>query len=122
MTLEDNNLENNISGYKKDNIFAKILRKELPADKIYENEHALVIKDINPEAFIHNLVLTKGEYVDMRNFLQNASVDEKIGFLDAIANQLNEIVGGARIVINIGATARQQVFHLHAHVMGFDKK
>jgi diadenosine tetraphosphate (Ap4A) HIT family hydrolase len=122
MNLEDNNLENKSSEYKKDNIFAQILRQELAADKIYENEHTVVIKDINPQAFIHNLVLPKGEYVDMRNFLQNASVAEKLAFLDAISNQLDAIVGGARIVINIGATARQQVFHLHAHVMGFDKK
>lgn len=106
--------------YNKNNIFAKILRKEIESHVVHENEHALVIKDLYPKAFIHNLVLPKGEYIDMRDFLHKASTEEKLAFLDAISRELNKISGGARIVINIGETGGQEVFHLHAHVMGMD--
>jgi len=107
--------------YDKENIFARILRKELPADYVRETEHSIVIKDKYPDAPIHNLVVCKGEYVDMRDFLNKASDAEKLDFLEAMKLELNSFSGGARVIMNIEKTGGQVIFHLHAHVMGFDK-
>lgn len=108
--------------YKDTNIFAKILRKELEADYVAQNEHCVVIKDKYPDAEIHNLVLPRGAYIDMRDFCKNASVDEKLSFLDMIGQQLDAIDGGAKVLMNVGKDGGQCVFHLHAHVLGFPKK
>ncbi len=108
--------------YDKENIFAKILRKELEAEHVRETEHSFVIKDKYPDAPIHNLVLCKGEYIDMRDFLNNASAAEKLDFLEAIKQELNSFEGGARVIMNVEKTGGQVIFHLHAHILGFDKK
>lgn len=104
--------------YDKSNIFAKILRNELKSEKEYENEHAIVIKDKFPKAPIHNLVLPKGEYIDMRDFCKNASDVEKLAFIEAIGAELNKFEGGAKVLINIEKDGGQVVFHLHAHIFG----
>ena len=106
------------NSYDNSNIFAKILRGDLPADVEYENEHALVIKDKYPDAPVHNLVLPKGAYTDLRDFCANASNEEKLGFFDAIKQQLDQFEGGAKVLVNIGADGGQVVFHLHAHILG----
>lgn len=108
--------------YDKENIFAKILRRELDCQRVRETEHCVVIKDKYPDAPIHNLVLCKGEYIDMRDFLNNASNEEKLDFLEALKQELNSFDGGARVLINIEKTGGQIIFHLHAHVLGFDSK
>lgn len=107
-----------MSKYDKSNIFAQILREELPAEKTFENDYAVVIKDKYPDAPLHHLVLCKGEYVDLRDFLQHASVEEKLTFLDAIQHELEQFDGGAKVGFNIEKDGGQVIFHLHAHVMG----
>ena len=107
-----------MSKYDKSNIFAQILREEATAEKTFENEHAVVIKDIYPDAPLHNLVLCRGEYIDLRDFLRNASKEEKLAFLDAIQHELEQFEGGAKVGFNIEKDGGQVIFHLHAHVMG----
>ena len=70
--------------YDKDNIFAKSLRKEIPCDKVFENDYALAFKDINPQAKIHILVIPKGPYVNVDHFSNNASDKEIVGLMKAI--------------------------------------
>ena len=72
--------------YDKENIFAKILRGEIPCDKIYEDEYVLSFKDIRPQAPSHALVIPKGEYIDINDFSANASDEEIVGFNRAISN------------------------------------
>lgn len=108
--------------YDKENIFAKILNRELPAEFVSETEHSVVIKDKYPDAPIHNLVLCKGEYKDLREFLNLASKQEQLDFLQAIKDELNKFSGGARVQMNIEKAGGQVVFHLHAHVMGYEPK
>ena len=108
--------------YDKENIFAKILRKEIDSEQVCETKHCVVIKDKYPDAPIHNLVLCKGEYIDMRDFLNNASNEQKLDFLEAIGRVLNSFVGGARVLINVEAGGGQVIFHLHAHVLGFENE
>lgn len=115
------NKKNNKYEYDSQNIFAKILKGELAADIMHENDNMLCIKDKYPDAPIHNLVLTKGPYIDLRDFLKNATDIEKLDFLAAIEQQLNQFTGGARVQINIEPGGGQVVFHLHAHVMGYEK-
>lgn len=105
--------------YDNNNIFAKILRKELDADYTHENDNMICIKDKFPDAPIHNLVIPRGDYIDFRDFLKNASDIEKLDFLDAIEHELNQFEGGARVQLNIEKDGGQVIFHMHAHVMGF---
>ena len=70
--------------YDTNNIFAKILRGEIPCEKVLENDHALAFKDINPQAKVHVLVITKGAYVNMDDFSQNAENDEIVGLIRAL--------------------------------------
>ncbi|MDH5188215.1 MAG: histidine triad nucleotide-binding protein [Rhodospirillaceae bacterium] len=107
--------------YDQNNIFAKILRGEIPCDKVYEDEWALAFNDINPQAPIHTLVIPKGEYVSWDDFSAMATPDEVLGFIRAIGNVaqklgLNE--DGYRLLANIGANGGQEVPHLHAHIFG----
>jgi len=104
--------------YDKENIFAKIIKKELDADIISESENTITIKDKYPDAPMHNLVMPKGEYTDLREFLNSASDVEKLDFLNSINHEINKIKGGAKVLINIEKDGGQCVFHLHAHVLG----
>ena len=106
--------------YDSDNVFAKILRKEIPSEFIYEDDFAVAFKDIHPKAPVHLLVLPKGAYTDYNDFTLNASKEEFFGFFKAIqqvAAQNGLVDGGYRIVFNVGSGAGQEVPHLHAHIL-----
>ena len=110
--------------YDKNNIFAKILRGEIPCDKIYEDKFALAFKDINPQAKIHVLVIPKGAYVDMTDFADNAKSDEIEGLIRALG-KVADILGvstmGYRYLGNNGRDGGQEVPHLHFHIFGGEK-
>jgi diadenosine tetraphosphate (Ap4A) HIT family hydrolase len=110
--------------YDKNNIFAKILRGEIPCDKIYEDKFALAFKDINPQAKIHVLVIPKGAYVDMNDFAANAKSDEIEGLIRALG-KVADILGvyktGYRYLGNNGRNGGQEVPHLHFHIFGGEK-
>ena len=113
--------------YDNNNIFAKILRNEIPCNKIYEDEFVLSFHDINPQKKIHALVIPKGKYVDLDDFSQNASPDEMVGLLKGInivARKLNISVDtgkGYRVLANISEDGGQEVPHLHFHLFGGEK-
>ena len=107
--------------YRDDNIFAKILRKEIPCEKVYEDDHCLAFKDINPQAKIHILVVPKGKYISFDDFSQNASGEEISSFFKAvgkIAKDLDLSTEGYRILSNIGKLGGQEVPHFHIHIFG----
>ena len=111
--------------YDTNNIFAKILRKEIPCNKIYENEHALAFNDINPQAKVHVLVIPKGAYTDIDDFSKNASKDEIASLMQAVTEvckitqiSLAEGGNGFRLIANTGPDGSQEVPHFHYHVMG----
>jgi diadenosine tetraphosphate (Ap4A) HIT family hydrolase len=107
--------------YDTDNIFARIIRGEIPCNKVYENDHVLAFHDIQPQAPVHVLVVPKGPYVSMDDLSANAS-DEEIGALfravGTVARQVGVSEGGYRILVNNGANAHQEVQHLHVHIFG----
>ena len=107
--------------YDDQNIFARILRGEIPCTKIDECDHTLSFEDIQPQAPVHILVIPKGAYVDMADFSQNASAEEQSAFIAAIgrAARLAGLEdGGYRIIANSGENAHQEVPHLHMHILG----
>ncbi|MBS7668556.1 histidine triad nucleotide-binding protein [Croceicoccus gelatinilyticus] len=107
--------------YDDNNIFAKILRGELPCTKVYEDEWAFAFEDIAPVAPIHILVVPKGKYVSWDDFSVNAPADEIAGFVRAvgkIAREKNLVEVGYRLINNIGPNGGQIVPHLHVHLMG----
>ncbi len=108
-------------GYDPDNIFAKILRGEIPARTVHEDEWALAFHDINPQAPVHVLVIPKGPYVSLHDFAERASEKEIAGFWRAVrrvADKLELAESGYRILANHGANAHQEVPHFHVHVFG----
>ena len=107
--------------YDDSNIFARILRGEVPCKKVYEDEHALAFHDINPLAPVHILVIPKGAYVSWDDFSERASDAEIAGFTRAIgkvARDQGMVVQGYRVLANIGKRAGQEVGHLHVHIFG----
>jgi diadenosine tetraphosphate (Ap4A) HIT family hydrolase len=105
--------------YDESNIFARILRGEIPAAKVYEDEWALAFNDINPQAPTHVLVIPKGTYVGWDDFAEKASEAEIAGFVRAIgtvARQLGIDAPGYRILSNCGLDSHQEVPHLHVHL------
>jgi len=105
--------------YDPSNIFARILRGELPCRKVYESEHALAFHDINPQAPVHVLVIPKGAYVSMADFSATATDAEMAGFVRAIgetARLLGVVEPGYRILANHGPDSHQEVPHLHVHI------
>jgi histidine triad (HIT) family protein len=107
--------------YDRDNIFAKILRGEIPCRKVYEDEHALAFHDINPLAPVHVLVIPKGDYVSMDDFTRAAAADQVAGFFRAVgetARTLGLAKNGYRFLANTGADGRQEVPHFHVHIFG----
>ena len=114
--------------YDKNNIFAKILRGEIPCKKIYEDEYVFAFYDINPQKKVHALVISKGEYVDLDDFSLKASAKEISGLIKGIslvAKKLGvseEVKGGGyRSLVNVGENGGQEVPHLHFHIFGGEK-
>lgn len=107
--------------YDDGNIFAKILRGEIPSTKIYEDEFAFAFPDINPQAPTHILVIPKGRYVSWDDFSANASDAEIAGFVRAvgkIAREAGLVEPGYRLLANTGPDSHQEVPHLHVHIFG----
>lgn len=107
--------------YDDSNVFARILRGELPCRKVYESEHALAFHDIYPMAPVHVLVIPKGRYVSVADFSTQASEAEIAGFWRAVAETARLMgveANGYRVVSNHGADAHQIVFHFHVHIFG----
>ena len=113
--------------YDNNNIFAKILRGEIPCKKIYEDDYVLSFYDINPQKKIHALVIPKGKYIDLDDFSLNASSNEMVGLfkgINIVANKLGISVDtgkGYRALTNIGDHGGQEVPHLHFHLFGGEK-
>ena len=106
--------------YDDQNVFARIVRGELPCNKIYENDHALSFHDIAPQAPVHALVIPKGRYVSMADFAAGAGADEQAGLFRAIgatAEALGVVEPGYRLLTNTGPDAHQEVMHLHFHIL-----
>jgi len=107
--------------YDDKNIFARILRGEIPSKTVYEDEHALAFHDINPLAPTHILVIPKGRYVSWDDFSERASDAEIAGFTRAvgkIARDAGLVDGGYRLLANVGLNSGQEVPHLHVHIFG----
>ena len=107
--------------YDESNIFARILRGEIPCSKVYEDEYALAFNDIAPQAPIHILAIPKGAYVSWDDFSARASAEEIAGFVRAvgrIAREAGLVELGYRLLANVGAHSGQEVPHLHVHIFG----
>lgn len=113
--------------YDKNNVFAKIARNEIPREAIVENEYALSFNDINPLFEKHVLVIPKGEYENILDFVTNASAEEQAGFWDCFKETAEKIgiCENFNILANAGANApfvKQSVFHFHLHLVCGPKK
>ena len=107
--------------YDSNNIFAKILRGEIPCNKAFENDYALAFHDISPAAPVHILVVPKGAYVSFDDFAVKASADEIAGFFKAVqtvAAAAGVDAEGYRLLANHGSNAGQEVPHFHVHILG----
>ncbi len=107
--------------YDPDNIFARILRGEIPCKKVYEDEYALAFHDINPQAPLHVLVIPKGPYVSWEDFSAQASDADIVGFVRAVgqvARDAGLVEPGYRLLANVGQHGHQEVAHLHVHIFG----
>lgn len=107
--------------YDDDNIFAKILRGEIPCNKVYEDEHSLAFHDIRPQAPLHVLVIPKGAYVSWDDFTAKAADAEIAGFMRAVGEvtrQLGVDGPGYRLMVNMGGHGHQEIPHLHVHIFG----
>ena len=113
--------------YDENNIFAKILRGEIPCNKIYEDKYVLSFYDINPQKKIHALIIPKGKYIDLDNFNAQASDKEIVGLLKGIsivAKQLGislDTGKGYRTLSNLSEDGGQEVPHLHFHLFGGER-
>ena len=106
--------------YDSENLFAKILRGEIPCDKVYESDQALAFRDISPQAPTHVLVIPKGAYISMADFTETASDAEISGFFRAVgetAKLLGAVEPGYRTIANHGEDSGQIVPHLHVHIL-----
>ena len=114
--------------YDKNNIFAKILRREISCEKIYEDKYIFAFYDINPKKKVHALVIPKGEYVNLDDFSGKASEEEISGLIKGISIVAKKIGvsdevkgGGYRSLVNVGENGGQEVPHLHFHIFGWEK-
>lgn len=106
--------------YDSNNIFARILRGEIPCGKVYEDAHVLAFNDIHPQAPTHILVIPKGAYVSMTDFAQKATPEEQSAFFAAIGKIVAEKGldgGGYRTIANAGVNGGQEVPHFHIHIL-----
>jgi diadenosine tetraphosphate (Ap4A) HIT family hydrolase len=107
--------------YDEGNIFAKILRGEIPARRVYEDEFALAFHDIAPQAPTHILVIPKGAYVSWDDFAARGGEAEIAGFVRAVGHVAREqglVAPGYRLLANVGPDSGQEVPHLHVHLFG----
>jgi len=110
-----------LSPYDTNNVFARILRGEIPCKKVYEDEHALAFHDIAPRAPVHVLVIPKTPHVSLADFAANAPAETIAGYFRAVAKVAKELgleETGYRILSNMGPHAHQEVPHLHVHIFG----
>lgn len=110
--------------YDDNNIFARILRDEIPANAVYEDDFAFAFHDINPQAPVHVLVIPKGRYVSWADFTATAPDAEIAGFIravGAVARELGLEEPGYRLLANAGPNSHQKVPHLHVHIFGGKK-
>ena len=110
--------------YDQKNIFAKILRGQIPCETVYEDDYVLAFEDINPQAPVHVLIIPKGPYENMTEFSTKATSEEKAAFIGAIGVvvKLKEIdESGYRTIVNNGDDSMQEVPHLHFHLFGGEK-
>ncbi len=110
-----------MSDYDDNNIFAKILRGEIPCDKVYEDDYVLAFNDISPKAPVHVLIIPKGKYVSILDFGTHASAEEIKGFYAAvskIAEEKGVSAMGFRSIANTGTDGGQEVPHFHLHLLG----
>ena len=113
--------------YDKNNVFAKIVRGEIPATKVYENEHAMSFHDVNPVFETHVLVIPKGEFENILDFAKNATIEQQAGFWECF-NKTADILGVKcefNCLANSGANApfiKQSVFHFHLHLVSGAKR
>ena len=106
--------------YDKQNIFAKILRGEIPCDKVFEDKYALAFRDINPQAPVHVLLIPKGPYININDFSAKASDVEIAGYIRAVGHvgrKLGIVAPGFRTLSNHGPDAHQEVPHYHTHIL-----
>jgi diadenosine tetraphosphate (Ap4A) HIT family hydrolase len=106
--------------YNKNNVFAKIIAGEIPCEKVYENENVLAFEDIHPKAAIHVILIPKNQYVNMNDFAEKASEQEKDEILKAIpeiAKIKNTYDYGYKVKVNCGENAGQEIPHFHFHIM-----
>jgi len=107
--------------YDTNNIFARILRDEIPSRRVYEDDWAIAFHDISPQAPVHVLVIPRGPYVALADFVATASEAEIAGFwraVGAVAKQLGLEQPGFRILANMGVNSGQEVPHFHVHIFG----
>jgi len=107
--------------YDTTNIFARLLRGEIPAKKVYEDEHVLAFNDIQPRAPVHVLVIPKGAYESLDDFSATGSAAEQAALMKAIGHvaRLSGVAeSGYRVIANTGVDAHQEVPHLHFHILG----
>ena len=106
--------------YDDQNIFAKILRGEIPNKTVFENDHALAFEDIQPQAPVHVLIIPKGAYVSLDHFAAKASAEEQAGFMAAVAEvcRIAGVETGFRAIANTREDGVQEVPHFHLHILG----
>ncbi|MCV6599129.1 MAG: HIT domain-containing protein [Alphaproteobacteria bacterium] len=109
--------------YDKNNIFAKILRGEIPNDTVYEDEYCLAFNDLYPKSEVHIVAIPKGEYINFAHFNSNASDIEISNFFKAISNIIREknIELGCQILSNCGEKGGQEIPHFHMHILSGNK-
>lgn len=105
--------------YDPENIFAKILRGDIPNKTVFESEHALAFEDIAPQAPTHVMVIPKGPYMSLDHFARDASADEQLGFFAAVSEvcQILGVESGFRAIANAREDAHQEVPHFHLHIV-----
>ncbi len=107
--------------YDSNNVFARILRGEIPCDKLDEDAHVLAFRDIAPKRPVHALVIPKGAYADFHDFAERATDEEIVAFTRAVgrlARSLGVAESGYRLIVNTGDDGGQEVAHLHVHLLG----
>ena len=109
--------------YDKNNVFAKILRGEIPCKEVYSDDNVLAFYDVAPRARVHVLVIPRGEYRDIFDFTQNAPVDVQAAFWNGFRNTIEKLGlrDNFRTVANTGRGAGQSVMHFHIHIMSDER-